>query len=110
LLACGDLLLHQLHTPSVTLPDHRQDLRVTSKEDAMAGLGPVGELGPGGAHAGRVIGLLPALETAGRYSPVAPVLAGFARRKVRDYNDDEAPAIVGSTRGRLAHIRPPTAS
>jgi hypothetical protein len=73
----------------------------------MAGLGPVEEIGPGGAHAGRVVGLVPALETWGGYSPAAAVLAGFARRKVRDFNDDEAPAIVGSTRGKV-QTRPPS--
>jgi hypothetical protein len=58
---------------------------------------PIQEIGPGGRHAGRVVGLIPALEIVGRYAPAGLV----AYDALRGHNDQPEGHILGSSGGRL---------
>jgi hypothetical protein len=67
----------------------------------MPGLGPISEIGPGGRHAGRIVGLIPALETVGGIG------AGLvAYNALRGHNDMPEGAIVGTHQGRVVKTVP----
>jgi hypothetical protein len=66
------------------------------------GVGPIESLAPSpGPSPGRIVGLSPALHLLGDIG--APLLgaAATAREKVRDFNDDEVPAIGGAVQGKM---------
>ena len=64
---------------------------------APQGIGPMAELGPGGAYAGRIPGLIPALHLTGDLGSMALGAAIGRRRKAKDFNDQEADDILGTT-------------
>jgi hypothetical protein len=67
----------------------------------MPGLGPIANIGPGGIHAGRVVGLIPALEAVGGIG------AGLvAYNAIRGHNDMPEGAIVGTHQGRVVKSVP----
>lgn len=67
---------------------------------AAGGIGPISEIGPGGAHAGRIVGMVPALKFAGDVAgPLAAAYMGM-RKRVKEYNDTEGFKIEGVSRGR----------
>jgi len=62
-------------------------------------IGPVASIGAGGEHAGRVVGLVPALKLIGNISgPIAA--AAMYRRQARDFNDEPVEHQVGVAEGR----------
>jgi hypothetical protein len=73
---------------------------------APAGIGPIAEIGPGGAHAGRVVGLIPALKFLGDIGGPATAAYLLHRRGQKDFNDEASPEIVGASRGRVATAGP----
>jgi hypothetical protein len=69
---------------------------------ATSGIGPISRIGPGGAYAGRIVGLQPLLGAVARYGPAAVELA----RVKKDFNDAPAGSIVGTSRGRVVKDTP----
>jgi hypothetical protein len=67
------------------------------------------EIGPGGAHAGRIIGLVPALHLAGDIGGPLTAAALAARKRAKDFNDEDVDNIEGASRGKpmLGPGRPP---
>jgi hypothetical protein len=63
------------------------------------GIGPIAEIGPGGAHAGRVVGLVPALHLLSDVGAPITGAAIAARQKTKDFNDAEGFDIKGVSRG-----------
>lgn len=60
-------------------------------------IGAMGEIGPGGKHAGRVVGLIPALKLAGDVGgPLASAILAH-RKKMKDFNDAEAFPLAGTS-------------
>jgi hypothetical protein len=69
----------------------------------MAGIGPVGDIGPGGKYAGRIVGLKAGLKALGEYGPAALVFTRFAK----DFDDSPAERIVGTDeKGRVIKEQP----
>ena len=66
---------------------------------APEGIGSIAELGPGGAFAGRPIGLIPLLHYGGDLAGMAAsaAVAHHQRKKAKDFNDQEADDILGTT-------------
>jgi hypothetical protein len=73
---------------------------------APSGIGPMAEIGPGGAYAGRIVGMGPALKLIGDLG--GPAVAGYLnyKKKVKDFNDQEGTAIEGQSRGRVVTTGP----
>lgn len=73
---------------------------------AAQGIGPMAEIGPGGAHAGRVVGLIPALHFLGDVG--APAVSGVlaARKYRKDFNDGPTFGIEGVRGGRPVKTGP----
>ena len=67
---------------------------------AAQGIGPMAEIGPGGAHAGRVVGLIPALHFIGDVGAPAVTALQGARKRAKDFNDAETFRIAGVRGGR----------
>ena len=69
---------------------------------APTGIGPIAEIGPGGAHAGRIVGAVPALRFLGDVAaPLAGAAIAHRQKKIRDFNDAETDDIEGASRGRV---------
>jgi hypothetical protein len=63
-----------------------------------SGIGPIAEIGPGGAYAGRIVGLVPLL----KHAAVAGAVGLELSQMAKDYNDRPSGHIVGSVGGRVA--------
>ena len=70
---------------------------------APSGIGPISEIGPGGAYGGRIVGLIPALKFFGDVAGPGVALGLLARhKKLKEYNDAEGERIVGTDpKGRV---------
>jgi hypothetical protein len=64
------------------------------------GIGPISRIGPGGAYAGRVVGLVPLLGAVARYGPAVTTAVELGRM-AKDFNDRPSGHVVGSHRGRV---------
>lgn len=63
---------------------------------APQGIGPISEIGPGGAYGGKIVGLIPAMKFFGDVAGPGIALGLLARRKkLKEYNDAEGERIAG---------------
>lgn len=64
------------------------------------GIGSMARIGRGGAYAGRVVGLVPALKAVGAVGGIAAEAAIRSRQAHKDYNDKPVPFNVGTQQGQ----------
>jgi hypothetical protein len=69
------------------------------------GIGPTSRIGPGGAYAGKVVGLVPLLGAVAKYGPAATAAIELGRL-AKGFNDQPEGHIVGTYRGRAVVRRP----
>jgi len=73
-----------------------------------SGIGPIAEIGYGGRHAGRVVGLRAALGKVGAWSPAGIAIGQFAAgmHGAKDFNDEPGQNIVGVRNGKVVKTTP----
>jgi hypothetical protein len=64
-----------------------------------SGIGPISRIGPGGAYAGKVVGLVPLLGAVAKYGPAVTAAVELGRM-AKGFNDQPEGHIVGTYRGR----------
>jgi len=75
----------------------------------MSGIGPIAEIGYGGRHAGRVVGLRAALGKGADWAPAGIAVGQFAHEMhspAKDFNDEPGQNIVGVRNGKVVKTTP----